>query len=84
MAAAYELARSAALGGWAGGSGHGVAVIRARGVAAWMQVQVSLPAAVMPVPGPAPGVPLVPAGPAVTVLAAMTLAAVTAGRAATP
>ena len=61
-----------------------MAVIRARGVAAWLQVQVSLPAAAMPVPAPAPGVPLTPAGPAVTVLAAMTLAAMTAGIAATP
>jgi len=61
-----------------------VAVIRAHGVAAWLQAQVSLPAAAMPVPAPAPGVPLVPAGPAVTVLAAMTLAAMTASAAATP
>jgi len=59
-----------------------VAVIRARGVTAWLQVQLSLPAAAMT--APAPGVPPVPAGPAVTVLAAMTLAAMTAGAAATP
>jgi hypothetical protein len=84
MAAAYELARSAALGGRAGGGGHGAAVIRARGVAAWLQVQVSQPADAMPVPAPALGVPLVPAGPAVTVLAAMTLAALAADTAATP
>jgi len=61
-----------------------VAVLRARGVAAWMQAQVSLPPARVPEPAPAPGVPPVPAGPAVTVLAAMTLAAMGARTAATP
>jgi len=81
MAAAYELARSAALGGQAG-RGHGAAVIRARGVAAWMQVQDSLPPAPRPAPMPGPGRPP-PAGQVVTVLAAMTLAAMTAGTAPT-
>jgi hypothetical protein len=48
-------------------------------MAAWMQAQACLPAAAVPVP--VPGVPLAsgaPAGPIVTVLAAMTLAAMTA------
>jgi hypothetical protein len=76
-AAAYELAGSAALDGGAGG--QGAAVIRARGVTAWMQACDGLPAPV-PTPLPAHGVP-VPAGPVVTVLAAMTLAAMTAGTA---
>jgi hypothetical protein len=78
LAAAYELARSAALDGRAGG--HGVAVIRARGVAAWMQACDGLPATPVPAPLAAHGVPA-PAGPVVTVLAAMTLAAMTAGTA---
>ena len=73
---AYELARSAALHG---GSGHGAAVIRARGVAAWIRVSDGLPAAPAPVSGPGAAAATVPAGPAVAVLAAMTLAAMTAG-----
>ena len=52
----------------------GAAVIRARGMAAWMQVRAALPAAAVPGPAPEP----VPPGPVVSVLAAMTLAAMAA------
>jgi len=83
LAAAYELARAAALGQRADGFRHGLAVIRGKGVAAWMAVQAAgrVPAAVPTArPASTAGICLsgAPAGPIVTVLAAMTLAAATA------
>jgi hypothetical protein len=76
LAGAYEQARAAALGSPPGG-GHGAAVIRSRGVAAWIQVSAALPAARQPPPAPVPGTPAA-APPVVSVLAAMTLAALAA------
>jgi hypothetical protein len=74
LAAAYEAVRAAALASPAG-AGHGTALIRARGVAAWLQAGPCQPAA--PASRPALARAGAPA-PAVSVLAAMTLAVLAA------
>ncbi len=70
---AYEHARAAALGQRGDGFRHGLAVISAKGMAAWLCLQDAAP----PPARPAAAAPAGAAGQIVTILAAMTLAVIT-------
>lgn len=73
---AYEHARAAALGQRGDGFRHGLAVISANGMAAWLALQAAAPPLARPAAA-SPATATLPAGQIVTILAAMTLAAIT-------